>query len=99
MKKLVSVVLIAMLMMCVAAPAEARRCGRRSTETYIEDPRMEAGLGIDLIYNVNDTFAVMSENRLDLNNNSISGNMGDWEHDGFSTYLVGVITLDGLFKK
>ena len=99
MKKFLLLSLIAVMVLSfMVVPAEARRC-HRSTEQYVENPRMEAGIGLDLVYNVNDTFAVMSENRLDINNSAITGNTNDWEHNGFSTYLVGVVQIDNLFKK
>jgi len=96
--RFLAVVLAVAMVVSIVSPAYAWRHRDRS-EPYVEDPRLEAGVGIDLVYNVNETFAVKSENRLDLNNSDITGNTDDWSSKGFQTYLVGVVNLDKLFKK
>jgi len=90
MKKVLLVGLAVIMMMSfMVVPAEARRHHRdNGTDVYLEDPRTEAGVGVDLVHPFNENHEVKWENRFDLNNNDISGNFDDWTSKGLSTYIV-----------
>lgn len=91
--KIFRMLLVVMLMVSLAVPAIAGRRGRRASEVYLEDPRLENGIGMDIVYNFNPMHAVKLESRYDLGNNSLSGNFDDLTSDGFQVYAVYVLTL------
>ena len=97
--KILSLVLAVMFLVTPLAIAGPHHHHGSSSEAYVEDPRLEAGIGFDLVHNFNDTNALRWENRWDVNNCDITGNIDDWTDRGISTYLVYQLTTDKLLER